>query len=215
MSRILFLIIFCLIGIIQLYQDWSGGTSVYVKPLIMLSLIWYYWVNSTQMANKKVRMIFLVGLIAAWTGDILLLDSNMFVFGLSSFLIMQICYGYCFWKDRKVGKKWWHYILVLGATASIVLYMIWPHAADMKIPIVCYMLAILLMSLMAYIRSEALRGYYLVLAGTLFFVISDSVIAIHRFTDWHLGSITVMLTYMIAQYTIVQGYLDKQMTPQL
>jgi len=53
-----------------------------------------------------------------------------------------------------------------------------------------------------------LMSYTMVLTGALFFVISDSVIAINKFSHKFESSETIIMsTYIIAQYLIVAGYI--------
>jgi uncharacterized membrane protein YhhN len=51
-------------------------------------------------------------------------------------------------------------------------------------------------------------SFYLVLAGAILFVSSDTVIAFNKFVH-HFDSsgIVIMSTYVIAQYLIVAGYI--------
>lgn len=76
------------------------------------------------------------------------------------------------------------------------------------VPVLVYMLAISAMSYAAFIRDRSLPGYGMVLFGTLFFIISDAVLAIQAFgPGMKLGSLTVMSTYAAAQFFIVTGFI--------
>lgn len=66
------------------------------------------------------------------------------------------------------------------------------------------------MCFLAWQRLQVLNGYTLVAVGAFLFVISDSVIAIHRFTDIHLGKLTIMLTYGLALWGITEGIIRRQ-----
>ena len=56
-------------------------------------------------------------------------------------------------------------------------------------------------------RLKVLNGYLYIVYGVILFVISDTVLAINNFADgfWQ-GGFVVMLTYILAQYFIVEGY---------
>ena len=176
------------------------------KPLIMVVIITYYLLAYQQLNPDKPRNFFLFALIAAWIGDCLLLFEGHFVSGLASFLIMQTLYTICFWKDRNPDRK--AIIFGIGLLVLIIsmLLVLWNHLGGMKVPVLVYMSAISVMSYMAYLRKKG-KGYLWILLGTILFVISDSVLAIHQFRDdISLGSLTVMSTYIMAQSSIVHGY---------
>jgi len=53
-------------------------------------------------------------------------------------------------------------------------------------------------------------SYYFVLIGAVLFVISDSAIAINKFSlHFESSGIVVMTTYIIAQYLIVSGFIKQ------
>jgi uncharacterized membrane protein YhhN len=52
------------------------------------------------------------------------------------------------------------------------------------------------------------KSFTLIFIGALFFMISDSLLAINKFlTPVPLASLGIMFTYMLAQYLIVEGVL--------
>jgi len=179
------------------------------KPLIVLSLMGYYLIHLKSLKESAQEYIFLGALIAAWLGDVFLLWDNMFLFGLGSFLLMQVLYTYCFIRDR--GKEKLVYILglLILPFSGYILSLMWSDLGSMRVPVLVYLLAIVLMALAAAMRRKEMSGYYLVVLGTLFFLASDAVLALHKFTsDIHLGGMTVMATYIAAQYLIVEGYIQ-------
>jgi len=53
-----------------------------------------------------------------------------------------------------------------------------------------------------------MMSYTMILAGAIFFVISDSVIALNKFGNKFESSETIIMsTYIVAQYFIVAGYI--------
>lgn len=179
------------------------------KPLIMISLIVYYYYASQRI--DKLRLGFLIALVAAFIGDIFLLfnGENYFIFGLASFLIMQMIYIITFYKDS------FHFSNIRIFLAAILLgifgfYMniLWPSLHEMSIPVTIYSLIIVMMSLSALFRPEYLKGYAWVFIGSLLFIISDGFIAWNKFmTPVAYGGLIVMSTYILAQYLIVMGML--------
>jgi uncharacterized membrane protein YhhN len=92
----------------------------------------------------------------------------------------------------------------------ILVFYLYPDLADMRLPVMLYAIVILTMLTGAINRKEKVdRGsYYLVLTGAILFVISDSVIAVNKFSHPFASSgIVIMSTYIVAQYLIVAGYI--------
>jgi uncharacterized membrane protein YhhN len=54
------------------------------------------------------------------------------------------------------------------------------------------------------------KSFWLVLAGAILFVISDSAIAINKFSyHFEYSGIVIMSAYIVAQYLIVTGYIEQ------
>jgi uncharacterized membrane protein YhhN len=82
----------------------------------------------------------------------------------------------------------------------------------MRIPVIIYAAVILTMLSGAINRLEKVnrKSYYLVLAGAILFVISDSSIAVNKFShQFESSGIVIMSTYIVAQYLIVAGYISQ------
>lgn len=206
MGRNVLLFIFAIVSLADLYQIYTGGNRVWTKPCIMIALGAYYLSHFKEIKADG-KLLFLVAIIAAWAGDVFLLSDDHFLFGLGSFLIMQVLYSVTFWKDRSLNKSSYFYGIFLLLTTGAITAFLWDSLDDLLLPVIIYVLAIGLMSYTAFARDKALAGYWMVFAGTLLFMISDTVLALHQFTDLHLGKLTVMSTYILAQYFIVDGYI--------
>ncbi|MFT6809056.1 MAG: putative membrane protein YhhN [Saprospiraceae bacterium] len=209
MSLRRFSFLFATIVILDLILGQNAVEWRYVsKPLITISLLWYSWFH----LKKNIQVIdrlFLAALIAAWFGDVFLLWDDLFVWGLSSFLIMQLLYILTFVKSQNYyGLREWVYAASLSVFLYLTLTWLWPQLGDMAIPVLVYSGAICTMSWFAWTRDKRSSGYWAIWIGTLFFILSDMTIAIHKFTDVHLGDLTIMSTYCIAQFLIVFGYLS-------
>jgi uncharacterized membrane protein YhhN len=80
----------------------------------------------------------------------------------------------------------------------------------LKIPVIVYILGILTMAIAAFGRKDRVdpTSFNLVFLGALFFVLSDSILAINKFLVAVPGAhILVMGTYAAAQFFIVKGLL--------
>ncbi|KXK36730.1 MAG: YhhN-like protein [Bacteroidetes bacterium OLB9] len=77
-----------------------------------------------------------------------------------------------------------------------------------------YILAITTMVGTAFNRRKNIPWYREVTVGVVLFLISDAVLGLSEFNiiDLPFSSTIVMLTYMIAQYLIVRGMVEKRTT---
>ena len=91
-----------------------------------------------------------------------------------------------------------------------MLSLLIPSLGDLKFPVGIYAMTLSLMLI------ETLKGSfnwsdkskYIVLIGAIFFVTSDSILAINKFyTAISNASFWIMITYLIAQFCIVKGIL--------
>src|SRR5690606_21896213 len=90
--------------------------------------------------------------------------------------------------------------------AAIMTYVLWPHVANLKPYIILYMASILFMVAMAFWRGARSIAYSLVAAGAVFFMVSDSLLALNKFIQpLPFGHYLIMVTYIFAQYSIVTG----------
>jgi len=92
-----------------------------------------------------------------------------------------------------------------------LLYFLFPHLGKLKIPVVIYAVVILLMllaSIHTYNNVQKEAGI-LFIAGAGFFIISDSLLAINKFHTPLLFPFFIILTYAIAQYLLVKGFIQQ------
>ncbi len=206
-----FLYLFYFISLAELAAGYNGWQiRMFTKPMIMICLITYYLV-----ATKSIHFthgLLIVAMLAALAGDVLLMIPGMFIAGLGAFLVMQVLYIACFRRDRCfVGRREWIYALILVAIVGLVISQMWASLGAMKVWVLLYTIAIALMSWVSYTRDYRLPGYWWVFAGTVFFLISDSALALEKFAGYPVGSLTVMGTYILAQFMIVKGMVMKSL----
>ena len=89
-----------------------------------------------------------------------------------------------------------------------LMYLLWPHLGGMKIPVLIYGITISVMLSAAFWQYQKLETrtalYFIV--GAIFFVLSDSLLALNKFkTNFALADISIMSTYILAQLFIVLG----------
>ena len=182
------------------------------KPLLMPVLMLVFYI-ATKKKSGTLFYLILAALFHSWCGDVLL-QANMFIPGLVSFLLAHICYIIYFIKTGKNKKGFLQTkpLLILTVLLYIILLLVilYPYLEQLKIPVIVYSITIGVMLLMALnsrhqINNKA-SAYFI--TGALLFVLSDSLLAVNLFVmqQWVL-SLGVMATYAAAQYLIVKGAL--------
>ncbi len=163
--------------------------------------------------------ILLAALVLSWLGDVILLFTDLgeiyFILGLVCFLTAHIVYCVLFNKQKRIRKKQNKPLFIFGSVL-IAFYLIgmvsvlMPHLGDLEIPVSIYASVISIMLLFAFNGFLVWEkpGNQLVFLGALFFIISDSILAVNKFyAPIPKSSFFIMLTYLLAQYLIVVGVL--------
>lgn len=204
-----------LICIILLDQSvfWPGFVA---KALIIPVLMILFFVNINPFTGR-LHIFMITGLLFSWAGDVVLElsknNDNLFIAGLVCFLLAHIMYLTVFFltpgKNSILNNRF--YLLIPVLIYGIVLVScLYADLAGMRLPVIMYTIVILSMLAGALNRIEKVKkvSFYLVLAGAILFVISDSVIAFNKFVhQFDSSGIVIMSTYVIAQYLIVAGYI--------
>jgi len=188
--------------------------SLITKPLIVATLLLYY------LANTKLRSILFVAALAfCWLGDVLLMYQSeqplFFMGGLVSFLIGHVLYIFCYRqmrneksRDELLGPQKIRYSLPIILAGTGLVIILYPSLGELTIPVMIYALVLTIMVLQALFRfgSTSKRSFTLVFIGALFFMVSDSLLAINKFLEpLPFASLSIMFTYITAQYLIVEG----------
>lgn len=186
------------------------------KPAIVGSLIFAFFKFSGGLEKGLIPLMF-GALIFSMLGDIVLMFvdnwSHAFSFGLIAFLIAHILYSFAFWKQRVKNKLSFLILLPFLAYGIIIFFYLEDNLGPMKIPVCIYMLIIILMATLAFHRKGSVSplSFWLVFIGALFFIISDSLLAINKFANpLPLSNISIMATYALAQFCIVFGILKSK-----
>ncbi|MDP1889698.1 MAG: lysoplasmalogenase [Gemmatimonadaceae bacterium] len=176
--------------------------AVYLlKPLATLALV---AIVLRTAAASRYRTWIAAGLAASLAGDILLmLPQGLFVPGLAAFLLAHLCYIRAFAVDG-AGRRApvLPAVPVFGIAAALLWYL-WPSLGPMRVPVACYVAVISTMSWQAIARWRVLGTSHAMLAaaGSVFFLMSDSALAIRKFVAPFPGATLVILaTYYVAQW---------------
>lgn len=199
--------------------DVVPGLNMFAKPLICISLAIYLTRNANMAAGFN-RLI-LAALILSLFGDCFLLfaaDGNyFFIFGLETFLTAHILYSLAFFRDFKndpqASKVYGHLMLFMMGVFSLSFYTwIRDYLTDLRIPVMAYMFVISIMAILAGYRYRRvnLLSFRLIYFGAIFFVVSDSSLAYNKFVEpFPYSRAVIIATYMIAQYLIVMGAVER------
>jgi uncharacterized membrane protein YhhN len=140
-----------------------------------------------------------------------------FILGIAAFLVAQIFYAILFLRTINIsGKKPFLKKKPVGlvpyiAFGLIIYTLLFTHLDEvLKVAVLVYILAILSMTIMALNRygNGHPISFKRVFIGSLFFVASDTMIAINRFlVAIPYERLVIMGTYIAAQYLIMRGIL--------
>ncbi len=183
------------------------------KPLLIPAIAGYF-IFHTGINNTVLKKWIIAALIFSWMGDVLLLfqDRNeiFFLSGLASFLLAHIFYIIFFHQVRlreKVKSNPWLLVVVVIYYAALISWLS-PYLGNMKFPVRIYGIVICIMFMLALhtlsIKNK-IAGRWMV-TGALFFIISDSVLAVNKFYQpFEMAGIIIILSYGLAQLFIVHG----------
>jgi uncharacterized membrane protein YhhN len=172
-------------------------------PVLMLAL----WVSGLRIKSRY-QLAIMVGLLLSALGDILLEYSDAtFLLGLAAFLLGHVAYIVAFLQDtRKLHPFYGAAAYAYGFFAAVFL-MTTGELGGMIAPVYLYILVITTMLWRAAARLDVPTlprfSVWAGLAGALFFVVSDSILAFRLFgTPVQLGGAAVMVTYWLGQLGI-------------
>ena len=217
-----FLILFALDSIaLLLGEALSHETLIFcTKPLLMpLLAAWLLSATMGGTAYPTLRRSWLLGLLFSTLGDTLLMfaggpgGSSFFLMGLAAFLLAHCCYIAGFWSVLRRGgdflpkNKW--LALPFAAYLLSLLTWLWPDVPlAMRLPVAVYATVICTMAWSAF----HLRGrvepsvFQSIFTGALLFVLSDSLIALHKFGHPFSGAHgAIMVTYIAGQWLLARG----------
>jgi len=194
-----------------LYWHWL------LKPLAMviaIVLVAYSARPSSAGGPFDAKPWWLLGaaLAGSLAGDAFLMVEGFFIPGLVSFLLAHVAYIALF----RQGVAWFPRPAALAATLGVGAAMyafLWQGGlpAELRIPVAVYVTVIALMAAQAIGRAGALgdRAARQVALGAGFFMLSDSLLATHRFVlPLPLAQVGVLATYYTAQAFIVHGMVQ-------
>jgi uncharacterized membrane protein YhhN len=201
---------------------------VYIcKPALLVILSSWFFFNSRRVGDRFTLLI-QAGLFFSLIGDVALMfdhkDPFNFLIGLGAFMIAQLCYALAFAQNISDAGPGGNILVPVVLSAGVMAYGFFfaydllPYVDDVvAVPVIIYACAITLMGIGAVCRFSRtyLRSFVVVLLGSIFFIASDSILAVNRFmkpmdhAQW-----SVMLTYGIGQFLIAAGALAHVLDPE-
>jgi len=217
-------LIFLVIVVLELIGTVNGSKwlDYPVKPFILIWIAAYFLIMTKP---QPYRWLVILAFFFSWAGDMLLMfgwKSDMFFFaGVGGFFLSQVTYILAFRKfgvSRGKGliarKPLWALPFLIYLVGIYVL--LYPHLEGIMKPVVAlYAISLLGMSAAAFNRMGLMdtQSFRILFIGSVFFVISDSLLAINKFaTPIPNEGFMVMATYMLAQYLIMRGLLEGSKT---
>ncbi|PAQ13162.1 lysoplasmalogenase [Bacillaceae bacterium SAOS 7] len=173
-----------------------------LKPGTMVFII---LLASTGLKEPTFYIIWIIiGLLFSVGGDIfLMLPSNKFLQGLTSFLIAHICYIVAFTNGLSHFTIDWRTIVPLGLFGIFYYSFLYPSLKKegnllLQIGVMMYIAVICFMFTQSYST-----GSQWAIIGSLSFLISDAILAYDQFHKrFRTAHYYVMITYYLAQYLI-------------
>lgn len=200
-------------------NGWQGMELV-CKPLLMVVLSGWFYLNSRRVGDRFTLLV-QAGLFFSLIGDVALmftyLDDFNFLIGLCAFFLAQLCYAFAFIQNiMDAGDLSGLPLAVLlavgiGAFAFFFTWDLLPHVEQgLELPVIAYVGAITLMGMAAAFRYRRTwpRSFWLVLAGALLFISSDSLLAWNRFRmPMEHAPLLIMVPYAAGQALLARGAL--------
>jgi uncharacterized membrane protein YhhN len=207
-------------------KDWYLLVFI-CKPALLIILSSWFFFNSRRVGDRFTLLI-QAGLFFSLIGDVALmlqhLDRFNFLIGLGAFMIAHLCYALAFGHNIIEAGPGGNLLVPTVLSAGVLAfgfffaYDLLPYVDEgVAMPVVVYACAISLMGVGASFRFSRTfhRSFLLVLVGAVFFIASDSILAVNRFmkpldhAEW-----SVMLTYGIGQFLIAAGALTHVLDPE-
>jgi len=208
------IIFFVIVTFIDLYliSNNEEKKRYFTKPLIIPGIILIYLLFAHQY-NK----FLLLALLFSFFGDLLLLFSEKKLFfrlGLFAFLSSHIFYIYTFIEKISFNRISSFWIPLAFIPYFIYAWKIFrdlrPYLEHYFIPVILYIVTIIGMSYASLFRFWTSQGpsYWLPLIGSIFFIISDTLLATRNFKyGQKKGWMSVMTSYVLAQLFIMIGFI--------
>jgi uncharacterized membrane protein YhhN len=178
------------------------------KPMTMVCLIVVAVALDPVAGADARRSWFVAALVFSLAGDVfLMLPRDLFVAGLSAFLVAHLCYIAGFWTDGPAVVAFLGAAVLVALAIGLLGRRILPAVgrADRQLvpPVAVYMVVIGTM-----VATAIATGNLLAAAGAVVFAASDTMIAWDRFVGpFPRAGVWIMVTYHLGQGALVLSLL--------
>lgn len=216
-TAIYFTLVLIILAVDLLNLRWAYFLT---KPMALIFIFIFYLFNSQHQKGKAFRAFILPAFLFCSLGDAFMMfmpvSENYFIAGLGAFLIGHILLTSSFASEIITNKSWNQHWLQLAFSTLIVVYgaefFILNRAAfgELWFPVLIYCFAISAMGVAATMRDyyASRQGYFKVIIGAIFFILSDSLLAVNKFVvPFEYAGTLILATYFLAQYLIATGCL--------
>ena len=190
------------------YQ-WPSLWLVYLfKPLATLSLILLAFLGWKADRTSYSQWI-VIGLVFSLIGDVLLIWPNQyFLPGLLAFLLTHIAYLVAFTRDCSIPARLLVWLAYLAIAAGVYAILLPTLPSGLDVPVAVYALVLSMMAGQAMGRFFVMRtgSAQRAAIGALLFLISDLLLAFHRFRQPLLyATILILVPYYLGQWLIASS----------
>lgn len=183
------------------------------KPLVVLLLIIFYYVNLKAPFKSKDKYVFL-GLLSFLLGDLFVINHLEMSFFVSTMLLFSLgkffyCLKFTNTEDFSINRLV-PFLTFCFIFMVLVFRLIFQNSGNYFLPVLIYFFVSLLMALFGFLRKNAVNkaSYKLVFIGIIFFLISETIMVIKTFhNEIIFEDFLIMFAYGFPQYFIVRGLI--------
>lgn len=171
--------------------------------------------------NFNGRIFIYIALIFSTLGDVFLMleGQTSFLAGVGMFALAHVFYMLYFKKHFGKNNKLLNYKLLTFVVlyGYGLIYLIYDYLDGLKPYVISYALIIMSMLYCSFLTKGILKtnAFWVLMIGSILFVISDSLLALNMFGyAFNKAGFWVMLTYILAQFFIIQSVVLQYGQPQ-
>ena len=187
-NKIYFSILFFIFLSLDIYVKLNLEAVPYrliTKPLIVLSLLYFFIVNNSKIQENWHYII--VALLSFLIGDILLIFYKIipiYILGLILLMIGKLCYAKCFSNQHDFNVfKLLPFFVLCFAYMVFIMILVLDNLGSFFLSYIALFVFMLNVMLFAFLRKGDVnkRSYYTVLIGVTFAILCDSISVIQSF----------------------------------
>lgn len=210
------IVAFLVFSAIEIYAAFTNQSSIkYISTPTLMPLLAVFYLLCTRKKNWLV----IAALVLSLIGDVLnqwQSNEDIFMIETVAFLLALVCYIVVLNQPishlKKVPTAMYSLSVIYIAYGVIIYLILRPYLGEMELPCIIYLAIVLLMSFSALTRIGQFKGrsLWLPLIGSLFFIASDTLLAVNAFKydgQMRYGDFMTTITYIPAQALIVLGLI--------